>query len=73
MDLSGSGKILKVNHNSMCNVVIVVFRASEGTINYIENISSASLAPFNVCNGCKASSTYLTMYSMVRADVVSTI
>ena len=65
------GKRARVSSLICFQLVIVVFRASDGTINFIENISSATLADFLVCRNCKASFTYLVMYSLVRTQVVT--
>ena len=70
-DLWGCGRKARVSSWTCFQLVIVVFRASDGTINFIENISSATLADFLVCRDCKASFTYLTMYSVVRTQVIN--
>ena len=51
------------------SLVIIVFRASEDTINFLQNLSSPILGSFPVCDGCMASLTYITMYTTIRPKV----
>ncbi|KAK8794309.1 hypothetical protein WA171_003433 [Blastocystis sp. BT1] len=53
--------------------IIIVFRASQDYVNFIENLSSPILTSFPVCNGCAASRTYLYMYASVRSRILSSI
>lgn len=50
---------------------MTVFRASESSINLMENILSSVLGSFQVCDGCMASTTYISMYSTIRDQVSS--
>ena len=50
-------------------LVMIVFRASEDTINFLQNLSSPILGSFPVCDGCMASLTYITMYTTIRPKV----
>lgn len=48
---------------------MIVFRASESTLNLIENLASPVLAHFDVCEKCMASGTYLSLYASIRDQV----
>ena len=54
----------------LLQLVMIAFRASEDTINFIQNLSSPILGSFPVCDGCMASLTYITMYTTIRPRVV---
>lgn len=63
--------IVSSHLRNLLPLVMIVFRASEDTINFIQNLSSPILGSFPVCDGCMASLTYITMYTTIRPRVVN--
>lgn len=50
-------------------LVMISFRGTDGTINIVQDLTSAILGTAPFCNGCKAAMTFVGVYSSIQNQV----